>query len=303
MIRYLLVCITIFACSRNTVVPTPPSDVAITTAAPNATSSVSPQQDKLVPIWWQVKGAQGTSYLLGSNHLVPGHWVPDAVWERISNSRVVIVESVDDMAQDDFGMLFLPPDQDLQTLLGERHWKLLRQNVTTVPSATLKRFHPMFAELTMEVEQSRFTGEDESMDDSIIRFSQRNGITIQELDIPGTELLQTVLPEFTAATLAFFLDAKQREVLNGKVIDYEQRFLDGDYQGTLPPEITKMKQHFPDLYAAMLTNRNQKWIDKLVPELQQGNAFVVVGVAHYPFEEGLIALLQQRGLELTRVSQ
>ena len=53
--------------------------------------------------------------------------------------------------------------------------------------------------------------------------------------------------------------------------------------------------------AVVLDNRNNKWIAKLAPVLNQGNAFIAVGALHLPGKEGLISLLSAEGYKLTPV--
>ncbi|GDX83027.1 hypothetical protein LBMAG42_48380 [Deltaproteobacteria bacterium] len=52
----------------------------------------------------------------------------------------------------------------------------------------------------------------------------------------------------------------------------------------------------------MLFARNEAWMPVLVPELEQGGAFVAVGAAHMLGERGLLALVEQHGFVVTRHS-
>jgi uncharacterized protein YbaP (TraB family) len=52
---------------------------------------------------------------------------------------------------------------------------------------------------------------------------------------------------------------------------------------------------------AMLDDRNQTMVKRMIPLLQRGSAFVAVGAAHLPGEEGVLYLLEQQGYRVTRV--
>lgn len=52
---------------------------------------------------------------------------------------------------------------------------------------------------------------------------------------------------------------------------------------------------------AMLDDRNRRMVERLVPLLARGKAFVAVGAAHLPGEEGMLHLLEQQGYRVTRV--
>lgn len=52
---------------------------------------------------------------------------------------------------------------------------------------------------------------------------------------------------------------------------------------------------------AFLDNRNRIMVDRMIPLLQRGKAFVAVGALHMPGEEGILALLERRGYRVTRI--
>jgi len=51
----------------------------------------------------------------------------------------------------------------------------------------------------------------------------------------------------------------------------------------------------------VITERNLRMADRLQPFLETGGSFVAVGALHLPGEEGLVALLRERGFTVTRV--
>lgn len=60
---------------------------------------------------------------------------------------------------------------------------------------------------------------------------------------------------------------------------------------------------YPKYYQAILVKRNHNWVPQIEAFLKDTkNYFVVVGVAHLPGEDGLIALLEKKGYTLERVS-
>ena len=51
----------------------------------------------------------------------------------------------------------------------------------------------------------------------------------------------------------------------------------------------------------LLDVRNRRFIERLSPELSEGEAFIAVGSAHIPGEEGLVELLRASGYTVTRI--
>jgi uncharacterized protein YbaP (TraB family) len=65
--------------------------------------------------------------------------------------------------------------------------------------------------------------------------------------------------------------------------------------------ITNMTE-YPELYADMLIDRNQRWIPQIEAMLQTPETeFVLVGVAHAAGEHGVLKLLKQRGYVVEQV--
>jgi uncharacterized protein YbaP (TraB family) len=65
----------------------------------------------------------------------------------------------------------------------------------------------------------------------------------------------------------------------------------------------EMKAESPEMYAVMLTGRNDNWADQIQTLLAgSGTAFISVGAGHLAGEDSLQAKLAQRGVTATRVT-
>ena len=53
--------------------------------------------------------------------------------------------------------------------------------------------------------------------------------------------------------------------------------------------------------AYLLTFRNERFLERALPELTKGDLFMAVGALHLPGEAGLVSMLRARGFEVTRV--
>jgi len=65
----------------------------------------------------------------------------------------------------------------------------------------------------------------------------------------------------------------------------------------------EMKKNFPKLYKSLLTDRNNKWLNKIETYLQTPQKeFVLVGVGHMVGEDGLIEQLKRRGYDVKKLN-
>ncbi len=63
-----------------------------------------------------------------------------------------------------------------------------------------------------------------------------------------------------------------------------------------------MREQTPELYDVILVQRNRNWAPEIAAALDgDEDVLIAVGAGHMPGEEGVIALLQNQGLEVRRV--
>ena len=51
----------------------------------------------------------------------------------------------------------------------------------------------------------------------------------------------------------------------------------------------------------LVTLRNQRMVERMLPYLKQGNAFIAIGALHLPGDQGVLKLLSERGFRLSAV--
>ena len=82
-----------------------------------------------------------------------------------------------------------------------------------------------------------------------------------------------------------------------------ENYLDGDMTPVFEELEAEMERE-PGARAfkeALLDQRNHQMVERMMPLLERGKAFVAVGAAHLPGDEGMLHLLEQRGYRITRV--
>ena len=64
----------------------------------------------------------------------------------------------------------------------------------------------------------------------------------------------------------------------------------------------EMKAESPEMYAVMLTRRNENWADQIQTLLAgSGTAFISVGAGHLAGDDSVQAKLEQRGVKVERI--
>lgn len=94
---------------------------------------------------------------------------------------------------------------------------------------------------------------------------------------------------------------KDRTKLEKDFVQLVKSWHQGDLEG-MAKHVETYKT-FPKYYHGILVRRNHNWVPKIEKFLKDTkNYFVIVGVAHLAGEDGLLALLKEKGYELERVS-
>jgi uncharacterized protein YbaP (TraB family) len=92
-------------------------------------------------------------------------------------------------------------------------------------------------------------------------------------------------------------DLKKTEMLEEMIAAWRS----GDNEQLSEVFVDDMKQQSAELYEAILVSRNRNWMP-IIEEMftQDGTEFVLVGTAHLVGEDGLLALLTDKGYEVSR---
>jgi uncharacterized protein YbaP (TraB family) len=103
------------------------------------------------------------------------------------------------------------------------------------------------------------------------------------------------------ADQAVLLHEAARTITQQRELTLAEAWLTGDLQ-TLEREGRKGLLADPELREALLTSRNQAWTRTIAALLEQGERpLVAVGAAHMIGNDGLPALLEQHGYQVTRI--
>ena len=250
------------------------------------------------PFLWEVQGAGGPSYLFGTIHagFHAEKELPSWVWDKLEASDTFIMEldptTIPLLEMAKLGQL--PEGQSLDQMLGPADFAALGELLQT-SADSLKRLQPWAALLLVT---QRLYPTPLPLDLALRDRAALKGKNLVYLE--DWKLQSQIIQMLDIDDLRDIIDPKGpgRTQLDALVAAYRE----GDFEkltaiGLDPDDIAK----HPERHARMLDDRNRDWVGKLVPHLERGRTFVAVGALHFAGEHGLVELLRERGLILTRV--
>ncbi len=260
--------------------------------------------------FWEVKGRSNTLYLVGSVHMLkPADSVlPPEMLQAYERSKTLVMElDLNDAAGDELlgsglELAMLPEGQTLKEVLGPALYADLATHAEALglEAETMDRFQPWFAALVLEQTALGKSGFDAGagVDEQFAQRAQADGKPIVAL-------------ESVAEQLGFFAhlsDEQQRQYLRATLKDLDTEASDaavmvdawqrGD-SAELERLMRKESADNPELFRMLTTDRNRRWLPKLVAMLGEDQDYlVVVGALHLVGNDGLVALLKKQGFQV-----
>jgi uncharacterized protein YbaP (TraB family) len=262
--------------------------------------------------FWTVRGTHNTVYLLGSVHVLKPQdsTLPAEVQLAYTQAKILVLE-VDLNEVNAASMLIasmqyatLSEGQTLEGVLGPDLYRdfLAHANSLGVDAEVLGNFQPWFAALMLdEAQMSKLgfaatSGVDEQLA-ARARSDHKELVGLETVDDQFSIFSQLSLDEqrrYMRFSLAS-LDSAAAD-LDATIAAWHQ----GDTQ-TMERLLNEDFKDFPDLRRRLTVDRNRRWLEKIVPMLNDNQDYlVVVGALHLVGAGGLIDLLQKQGWQVTQ---
>jgi uncharacterized protein len=262
-------------------------------------------------VLWAVSGAHNTVYLLGSIHVLR---VSDSVLPRAAQQAYADAEQLyeeidllaaagDQLGADSMALQILPDGQTLASILGPALFAEFRTAAHALGMDTdyMNRFQPWFAAMSLQAVQMLREG-----------YSPQSGVDYQiaqnarrdHKPVRGLETLKDQLSLFAGLSMdeqrEFLADTLHESDSSQELEEVTRAWRRGDLS-KLEELLRKGTAESPQLYKALTTDRNLRWLPQIEQMLQAPEDFlVVVGALHMVGESGLVALLKQRGYRVER---
>ena len=259
------------------------------------------------PPVWTVRDADSELVIFGSVHVLPPglEWRPaeldaalakaDDLWFELpidpaSEAKVAQLAAANGM---------LPQGQSLSALLSPEGRARLATAVADlgVSMAVLDRLEPWFAEVVLAGAQFQKAGADASTGvEKTLSASAPDSAQRRAFESPEEQIAI-----FDAAPLAQQIASLEQSLveLNENPKAYDEliaHWMAGDLRALDEDVLGPLRTAAPGLYARLVTERNERWLETLKTRLDgSGRTVVVVGVGHLVGQDGLPARLRALG--------
>lgn len=268
--------------------------------------------DDIGPVWQVSRGA-GTVYLAGSVHLLDSarSRLPQGFDIAYSDAEVILMEldldDVDEAAAQQYLLAhaMLPPGETLRARLGAQQYEKLAAEAQKagLPIEGLAMLEPWAIALTLSQLQMAALGlnPEQGVEKQIERRARADRKPIDGLETLEQQL--GVLDRMSPADQARFLDLTLEDA------DEMQADLDRMLTAWRAADLEALEQllleeytRMPALYRALVADRNRAWLPGIEARLaSRDDTLVVVGMLHLVGPDGLLELLERRGLRVERV--
>jgi len=260
-----------------------------------------------------MRDADSTLYFYGTVHLLPD----DLSWQREDmrnafNEAGTVFFEVDTGPDGQIEATVLTTElglrDDGRRLMHEldNYQRVLMEAASTngnLTIAALDSMRPWLASefLTFSAAQNAGLSADLSADEALKSRAQRSGKNILFLETMKDQITASAnLPDFVqlnllTETLESFND------LGEDLNKVAEQWSVGGTEYLTDELVTPMKSRAPEVYNALLRDRNRKWAPQLVRFMEDsGTGFVAVGVSHLLGEDSLLAELRKQGYDIER---
>ena len=264
---------------------------------------------------WQVEGEANSIYLLGSIHLLreEDHPLPAVVDRAYADAEVIVMElDMDDLdpayTQAAFSRAGVMTDgTTLADLMGDELFAEAQEAAAMIdiPLDMLAQSEPWLAAMTVELMMLYRIGFNPMLG---VEMTMVNRATADGKPIEGLETVDEQLAFLDGLPLEaqreMLLQTLEQSAVIGESID---DMIDAWHRGNtagLEEQLLSSIESQPELHDALLVGRNKRWVEILTKLLDDERDYlVVVGALHLVGDDGVPALLADRGIGIHQLSE
>lgn len=277
--------------------------------------SCNAQQREHPVTMWRLDGEANRVWLLGSVHVLreDDHPLPSVILDAYRDAETLVMEmDMDDIDPVEVQSLLaelgmIQDDRSLKDLMGPELYAEAKTfaDRADIPLSKLSASEPWLAAITVE-----------QMILARIGFNPLHGVEshmAEKAAADGKEILglETVRQQFQfldnmslESQRALLLQSLEESVNIQNIMDeLIDAWRHGDIEFMKETMLDEM-QEYPELYQTLVVKRNIDWLEQIVELLDDEDDYlVIIGALHLIGEQGLPALLTERGHEVAQLHQ
>lgn len=266
------------------------------------------------PALWQVEKGEGKVYLLGSFHVLPPNyeWFNGILRSSFEGSQELVMEA--EITPEATAAIqamviknaFFTGGDNLQNHLDDVHYgKMLSyaKKLMGLEEATARKSKPWFIAIQMSLISFMSSGMDPNsgVDKFLEGEARQKQKTISGLETPLDSMTALIDHPLTvqAAMLSDTLD--KLDDFETYMNEYLEAWASGDAARLAKTMVDDMAEQ-PEMYQALLVDRNKKWLPAIEGHINSGKTiFIVVGAAHLVGQDGIIRMLRAKGYTVDKI--
>jgi len=263
-------------------------------------------------VWEIQRNGELEGYLVGSIHVMKPTAYPlaPAFTQSLTQADLVVFETkLDEVLVQSESLFELGLYQDGTTLQQTLPPKTYNQLQTLaenlgIPMGALNQMEPWLATqaITMRLLQQAGYRPIYGVDFYFFQKTQEANLPYIGLETP-LEQFQFFDDLSTEEQIAFLRHSIEKTQRNIEQVDRTVAlWKKGDMRGLEAILLTPMEKEFPEMYQALIVERNQNWMLEILALLREDEVpFIVLGTAHLVGDRGLVKLMQARGYTLQQL--
>jgi uncharacterized protein YbaP (TraB family) len=262
---------------------------------------------------WKATSEKGTLYIQGSVHLLKSDNYPlapaiEAAYEK--SDALVLEADMEAMLSPETQQLLLSKamlknGKTLESSLSPDVYALLSAKLSEagLPAAALQQFKPWFTSMTLMLSKMTAMGFNPKLGLDQYFFDKA---TQDGKEVIGLETVQFQIDLFDSLAKGnqdayIKRTLKELELFETMLKELITAWENGEIE-VLGKLMLESFDEYPGLYDRFVVERNKSWITAIGKNLTKDKThMVVVGAAHLPGNEGLLALLRESGYKLEQL--
>ncbi len=262
-------------------------------------------------ILWEVtgNGLTNSSYLLGTLKFIgeKEYVLHPVILEKLEGCELFAIEDeVDHHAQHELNKaLHFPKGESLATTLSEADYQTVESFFNSefgIPKNKFKKHFARLKPLALSILMTRLALHEgvKFYDIELLKIAKSLGLETYSLEAVSREA--EAFNSFAVAdqSTALMHSIQHFEKQKSEYLSMEEAYVKGDIDLVFEYSLHPFENNETFIHE-FYYKRNQEWLPKLERMFSENKAFVTVGITHMEGDQGLIALLRQKGYTLTAI--